>query len=351
MFGDRFRPKRSHLPIFLVMLRRISYWLRLSSVLVLSSLFSVLLMVVFMVVLVGQAQARVPNPQHNLRLDQRLLASSCQQAPQGVPCLNSVIYQLDRARALMHLGPYRLPAHFDQFSAAQQLFILADLDRQAYHLQPVQGLNTELDSNAWQGVLDVNDPSTRLALTYASNWAGGYSNALSAYYDWVYADGYHSTNIDCRTRQAAGCWGHRQNIFYPFHGDVLMGSASGFEHHTPGYGMIIISANPGSYPSANVYSWHQAQTVGTGRSFYNPGQPLTINAGNGQVSAAGQRCQRGNEQSNCVIFATGRQQVRAQAPAGQRFSGWSGACQGTGACRVSFTAPAALQAHYQPITH
>jgi hypothetical protein len=141
----------------------------------------------------------------------------CQNTPADPGCQSDAINALDNARHVMGLPPYALPADFTTLPAPQQLIILANSDRAMYGLAPIVGLNGTLNSAAQAAAnsptpLDPTGPSSveNVRMTaWASNWAGGWSSALYVYYNWMYNDGPGSSNMDCPTAAAAGCWGHR----------------------------------------------------------------------------------------------------------------------------------------------
>jgi List-Bact-rpt repeat protein len=92
-----------------------------------------------------------------------------------------------------------------------------------------------------------------------------------------------------------------------------------------------------------------------------PPAGLTVSVsgtGSGTVQAPGLQCQGG---CSHAYFSGARVPLRARADAGSRFSGWRGACSGTGACAVTmtqarlvtamFTAPPRCSLTRPPIMH
>ena len=77
----------------------------------------------------------------------------------------ALVQELDRARAAMGLGPYLLPAGFTALSPDRQLLVLTDLDRVAYGIAPVPGLNAELGASATEGAWGDYDPLPSGALS------------------------------------------------------------------------------------------------------------------------------------------------------------------------------------------
>jgi hypothetical protein len=234
------------------------------------------------------ASADAPNPPENIPLG--ALPPECAQAPRDGTCENAIIQELDGARAITGLGPYLLPGDFTALAPDRQLLILTDLDRLAYGLTPVPGLDAELDSSTAEGVDGDFDPLPPAELSpggavesYAANWAGGFSNVLEAYYEWMYDDGYPSANRDCTSPGASGCWGHRLNVIGSFpaqsEGSLSLGASAGVDTGgQPSYTLLItLTPQAGSY----YYSWAEAQAEGAGREeaqFGSPGDQPEIAA-------------------------------------------------------------------------
>ncbi len=197
------------------------------------------------------------------------LPASCAQAPIGPACEGAVVADLDSARRQLDLEPYSLPNNFMGLAPARQLLVLTNLDRLAYGLAPVAGLNAELDESALDGVEQLSDPLPPVELLpgtavwgFTSNWAGAFPNAPAAYYEWMYDDGYGSANAACTSPGAGGCWGHRQDVLWSFpEGWLAMGAATGIDvYGTPGFA-IVIAYTHGSRSPAYYYTWEQNATV------------------------------------------------------------------------------------------
>jgi hypothetical protein len=118
-------------------------------------------------------------------------------------------------------GPICCRADFYSLNGSEQLLILCNLDRLAYGLPAVTGLSPVLNAVAATGVTADADPDPSALLGslssfgWSSNWAGGYGNALEAYYAWMYSDGWagrRTSNLDCTSPTSSGCWGHRQDV-------------------------------------------------------------------------------------------------------------------------------------------
>ncbi len=220
----------------------------------------------------ASASAAAPNPSANIAVGP--LPRACANAPRGPVCLNVMIAALDRARAQIGLGRYLLPSDFDTLGGAQQLLILCNLDRLAYGLPPIAGLSPVLNSVAATGVtVDADpDPSALLsgmqAFGWSANWAGGYGNALEAYYAWMYYDGWggkQTSNLDCTSAAASGCWGHRQDVLaFSDPGLLSMGaSVSRDASGQIGYAITLVWTTQMNWTPI-TYSWIDAQADGAG---------------------------------------------------------------------------------------
>jgi hypothetical protein len=228
----------------------------------------------------ARAWASSPNPSENIVL--RALPAECSAAPLAAGCENALIQELDRARAAMGLDPYLLPAGFTALSADRQLLVLTDLDRAAYGLAPVPGLNAQLSASAAEGARGDYDPLPAGELSpggavegFASNWAGGFANVLEAYFEWMYDDGYPSANRDCASAGAPGCWGHRENVLTSLSsesgGSLSLGAAAGTDGEGQAGYTLLIALTPQT--SDYYYSWTEAQAAGAGREEAQPSLP------------------------------------------------------------------------------
>jgi hypothetical protein len=228
-----------------------------------------------LLLLVGAAAASAaPNPTANITPGP--LPRACNKAPHGAACIDAVIGVLNAARADLGLGPYVVPADFASLSGAQQLLILCNLDRLAYGLPPIAGETPALNTVAAGGVSADNDPDPSALLTaipvfsWTSNWAGAYPNAPEAYYAWMYYDGWsanETSNLDCTSATASGCWGHRQDVLsFATAGVLSMGAFVGKDAHgDTGYAMTLVwTPGPTSLSVSYSYSWARAQADGAG---------------------------------------------------------------------------------------
>lgn len=170
------------------------------------------------------AQAAVQyrlNPPHNIRPPRAVFGSACRHHPHGRRCTRIMVRALNRARGVLHEPRYHLPARFASLRSRDQLLVVTNLDRRLYGRTRIRGISPRLNRSARIGARQRRDPSFVFRVNGAplraggSNWAGGsppMNNALFAYYEWMYDDGFGSSNVDCRHRGDPGCWGHRDNV-------------------------------------------------------------------------------------------------------------------------------------------
>ena len=152
---------------------------------------------------------------------------TCWSGP-STACDTAALVDFDAARAAEGLGPMTLPTGFDSMSAAEQLFVLADIERVDRGLVPVEGLSAPINALAQTGAATDSDPAFPTPFPGdegGSNWAGAGSSTLLPEFLWVYDDGVGSGNEDCTSAGDPGCWGHRMNILAGYDSPVLMGAA------------------------------------------------------------------------------------------------------------------------------
>ena len=141
-------------------------------------------------------------------------------------CEAAALPAFDAARATEGIGPLELPTGFATDPAPVQLLTLIDLERVDRGLPAVPSLSAYLDSLAEWGAFHGSDPPLPAGRVGGSNWAGGLRSTLLSTFLWMYDDGPGSSNIDCPTAGAPGCWGHRRNILATYPDPALMGASS-----------------------------------------------------------------------------------------------------------------------------
>jgi hypothetical protein len=202
------------------------------------------------------------------------LPQTCNRAPDGDVCLNAVVVALDTARADIGLGPYVLPADFNSLSGTEQILILSNLDRIAYGLPPITGLSTTLASATQSAMRSDVDPDPTPLLDglsvygWTSNWAGDWANAPYAYYEWMYDDGYdgaETSNIDCTSSAANGCWVHRRNVLaFSSAGTLALGAAVGTDASGNSSYATTLVWTPRTNWTSYSFTWAQAKAEGAG---------------------------------------------------------------------------------------
>jgi hypothetical protein len=163
-------------------------------------------------------------------------------------CTNYVLSAIDHARGVEGLAPMVLPTNWFTLTTAQQLFVVADLERTARGLHPYLGLNATLSAAAQSAAQANADPSLAPGFAVANDsqgaaamggaWSSGYS-VLVADYVWMYADGWAgsaaaTSNVACTSAHAPGCWAHRAE---------LLGSDPGYN---PGVGLECANCEMGT---------------------------------------------------------------------------------------------------------
>ncbi len=195
----------------------------------------------------------------------------------GVACTNYVLQAIDNARAVEHLGPMTLPSNWYSLTTAQQLFVVANLERTARGLPPYLGINAALSAAAQRAAASNQDPGVAAGFAIATDaqgypamggaWSGGFS-VLAADYIWMYDDGWGgsaaaTSNVACTTASAAGCWAHRDELLGndPGYNPGVGLSASNCEM---GVGFAVVGGSgsfvdlieqPASTPPAMTFTW------------------------------------------------------------------------------------------------
>jgi hypothetical protein len=252
---------------------------------------------------------------------------ACKTSSTSAPCVNAWVADLDQARAKNGLPDYALPASFPALAPERQLLVLANLDRVAYGLPPVAGLNSTLDADALVGARNHEHPKPSLpATSFGANMATDYDNAAAAYFTWMWADGAGGLNSGCPSAGAAACWSHRKVLLRD--GPQLMGAA--MAPGATGYGLLMISVPLIGGALADAYTWDQAVADGAGTNTYIPGHLLTIVGNAGAVAGAGGAA--GPCTGTCRSFQSDGTALTLTAAAAPRsvFLRWRGdACTGS----------------------
>jgi hypothetical protein len=213
-----------------------------------------------------------------------------------VGCTSYSLQAVNNAAAQEGVGPMALPSNFLSLSVPEQLFVVADLERVDRGLPPYLGLVPALSNTAQQAAVSLADPQVPAGFPVAVDssgftmmggaWAGGYQSVLGADYAWMYDDGWAgsgaTSNIACTSPNAAGCWGHRDELlgsdpgFNPGVGlactNCVMGTGyASSQTNPPAAGGVsssytdLVVAPAGAVPAMS-YTWNDALAAGAGRS-------------------------------------------------------------------------------------
>ena len=189
-----------------------------------------------------------------------------------VSCYDAVLSDIDYARSLEGVAPMVLPGDFAALDAARQTFVVTNLERSDRGLRPVAGLTTELDAVAAAAVAAQTHPvfaGSHVGPMTGTWWTGvwaGAPNPLIADLLWMYEDGWSgtdTTNVDCTSPSASGCWGHRNNILsdYGGAGEIVAGAASG---GPTGTSMALVAVGGKGLLPPLRYRWSDALADGAG---------------------------------------------------------------------------------------
>jgi hypothetical protein len=228
----------------------------------------------------ASALASQGDPSRSVAPSQRFLEACSQvraKAASQRRCDAAALPDFDKVRAAEGLGPMTLPTDFPKLSAAHQLLVLADLERVDRGLAAFPGLSPRLDRLAAGGARNGTDPAFPSPFPGnfgGGNWAGAGTSTLLADYLWMYDDGLHSPNGDCRARSQSGCWGHRHNIIHSYDGPLAMGAA--VAQHGASMAEEFIGADRADHATSPHWS-HFRHLLPVGRSAHH----LTVHASAG----------------------------------------------------------------------
>ena len=160
---------------------------------------------------------------------------------------------INACRAREGVGPLRLPSNWGSLSAAEQGFVLIDLERVNRGLAPIVGLSPTLNALASAGAHAGTDPSFPAGgFSGGAIWAGAPS-VFGADEMWMYLDGPGGNNLDCSSTGDPGCWGHRDIMLWDKRpGQVVAGAGYASEGGTSSYAYVLLSG----YSTANLtFTW------------------------------------------------------------------------------------------------
>ena len=186
------------------------------------------------------------NPLHNIAPQPNFLTSgSCHARDKGWSCSNPcvdrtmgwgvatrnpactqlLVRAINNARRREHVITLQLPSTWLRLTPAEQLFVVADLERTARGLPPYLGLNAALSATAQRAASHRSDPGLAAGFSVGTDaegslgmggaWSAGFS-VLAADYMWMYNDGWGgpagTSNSVCTSAGASGCWAHRDQL-------------------------------------------------------------------------------------------------------------------------------------------
>lgn len=216
-------------------------------------------------------------PTHNLAPNPNFAAACATVGVHTLTCTAATADAIDHARRREGLGPLYLPRDWTSLSPAEQIFVVTNLERVARGERPVPGLTARLDAIAAVGAANHTDPIPPPDPDPAASiWAND-QGPLASDYNWMYQDGWGgpgaTLNLDCRSADAEGCWGHRDNILAEWFQMTRAGSlppyvAAGAAQQAmenaesvPSVSdAMIVAVLPA--PPTYVYTWQQAIAAG-----------------------------------------------------------------------------------------
>jgi hypothetical protein len=199
-------------------------------------------------------------------------------------CTTYILQAINVARADENLAAMVLPSNWYTLSPAQQLFVVANMERIARGLPAYLGINAALSANAQHAAQLNTDPTQAAGFAIGLDaqgdpglggaWAEGFS-VLAADYFWMYDDGWGgsaatTSNIDCTSPSAAGCWGHRDELLgsdAPYNPGVGLNCqvcemGTGFAQVNNSSSMVDLIELPNGTPPAMTFTWAQELALG-----------------------------------------------------------------------------------------
>lgn len=228
----------------------------------------------------ARADTPTGDPSANRSLSQSTL-DACAADPNGAACVDAALADIDAARAAEGVSPMHLPVGFATMGGAQQLLVLADLERVDRNLLPVLGLAAPLNADAAAAAASDQDPEPSVfsGTAWSSNWAGGYPSTLETEFAWMYDDGPGSGNLDCQVAGDPGCWGHREDTLMRFDAPLVMGAAVGTGAYGPSLAEVFVggdrAAGPGGRDAPLAPTWAQITGTATSTSIASGGPTPT----------------------------------------------------------------------------
>lgn len=246
-----------------------------------------------------QSFAHLRNPAANITAVPSLTASgACTHSSSGWSCVNPCVgssmrwtpgnntqacaaYTLEainHARHVLGEPTLSLPSNWHALSEDEQLFTIVDAERVTLGYPAYLGINARLSAQATLAARQSRDPSPAPGFPagynpagyqgVAGTWASAY-NALEADYGWMYEDGWGgskaaTSNIDCTSPGAGGCWGHRDALLGSSSFNMSEGVGLGCTDCEVGTGFavvrqdgseVVLIERPSAAPPAMTFTW------------------------------------------------------------------------------------------------
>jgi len=193
----------------------------------------------------------------------------------------NLIQAVDAARSDEGVGALVFDQNaFGALPNAEQIFVIENLERTGRGLAPFTAMTAQLDGSAQAAAAGDRDPSFPGQLSGGGAlfegggiWAGGWSSALAADYEWMYQDGWGGSeastlNADCSTATSPGCWSHRDVILadysrcLPSGGSPVLVMGAAYDPSSyPGGSAAAVFVCSNVVPTDEVFTWTEAQEI------------------------------------------------------------------------------------------
>jgi len=228
----------------------------------------------------------------------------------GPHTVTNELANINHAHQLEDVPPVALPSNWGQLTAAQQLFVIVNLERTSRGLAPVTLLSQTASQCAYVAASEYTDPAPTLpgcqammaygpplAYSGALGDAGSGPGPLFVDYEWMYLDGPGAAgiNADCMNGVTWGCWDHRNGLLLiQSSTESVMGAATSNARYL-GAAAVAIEWLPSTASASqlgSVFTWAQeepflqtpnASTPGVGS---NPSESVSTPTG-GQGASVG----------------------------------------------------------------
>lgn len=177
-------------------------------------------------------------------------------------CRNSMVSviftvtDVNDCRALEGVGALNLPSNWNALTGAEQVFVIANIERINRGRAPIVALTSGLNGLAQSGAVSQDDPNFP-----SGNIAGGAvwaeaDSVIGADDEWMYYDGLNGLNFneDCSTSSRSGCWAHRDILLWAGYGKLYAGAGYSDASGDGSYSLEVIAGLQNPHP---VFTWAQ----------------------------------------------------------------------------------------------